>query len=587
MKLSPLLEQLLRKHKLVGNPVKEVTPEEETKEKIYQKLKENRFFRDIEECELNGISLCYDELVEYAIEDTSNEKSTAEEEVEYIKESLQGVFREVLDSFYLAEKDGKYYLHIKYTEEPSPLILGPHATAKKSSNTSEEISKFKALWNDKVEYRKFDNGDIRVCASLNAQIQDTVRYEMLSKIFDIKTVPEQSNKNKRSKRKGRILTPTIALDTVTHKYNGINKKKSHESINKSLEAMRSSFPVSILESIYTGSYSRQTRAIPDQRAQIYLKIGRGHLWPEDNGELSDASITALNGILGKFLEKHSKIEGITEENTLYTSLFGENFEFIFDVQKEMRWHKEKYYLMNFRIEYERFFQEISIKQKIFPKLCALVKTLLYSHGIYPHYIGDEAVEILCYRTGYKANTLAGGLRSVISTQYSHGYTLDIRRGKNKIRSKNIGKIEITHQDGIYTIDLPEEKIFSKINNIFRRSLLVLENIPGITSNNEISSAFKEIFIPNIQDISFSLSRVQMKGYEEISHYSGKLGGSLGKIMNESHCKNVLLNMGSIPYFCRSGVIHVSVNNRDQLSLIVGASVLLTGMKYINMRGHQI
>ncbi|KAI5132810.1 uncharacterized protein NESG_02243 [Nematocida ausubeli] len=588
MKPSPLLEKLLRKHKLVGSPLREIAIENETNESVYAKLKENPFFKDIEECEAKGIYLCYDELVEYSMPTSQNIDATShEEEIKYMERELKAIFRDVLNSFYLAKKDDKYYLHIKYNEEPSSLVIGPPAITKKQPGSSEEIERFREIWNNKVEYRKFQSGEIRLCSSLNTTAQDTVRHKMLSMIFHIKTLPENPAKAEDGKRRGRILTPTVALDSVTIKYIELNKKKSHDSIIKSLDIIRESFPVSLLDSIYTGSYNRGTRAIAEDRSQIYLRVGRGHLWPEKDECLSDASITALNGILGKALERRNKIEGITPDNTLFSSVFGESFEFIFDVPMEMVWHQDKYYLMNFRIQYERFFMEIALAQKVFPKLCALVKTLLHAHGIYPHYIGSKAVEILCYRTGYKANTLAGGLRAVLSTQYSYGYTLDIRPGKNKIRAKSTGNIEVTHRDGVYTINLPNERMFNKINQVFKKALLIMESIPGVTSTHEISSSFKEMFIPSVQDISFSLSPTQMKGYEEVSHYSSALGGSSNKAADEVHISKILHSMGCIPYFCRSGVIHVSVDEMDSLDMIVGASLLLTGMRYINLRGHQI
>lgn len=584
MKLSSVLEQLLKRHKLIGVPLKPYDIPEETKESLYSVLKTDLFFEHIEEYEYKGVSLCYDELIEYTVNKHSDRFKTAHEEIKYMGTYLKSTFRDILHSFYISKYQDKYYLHIKYTREPSTLLIGPEVPREKTPESTAEIEEFKKIWADAVEYRKFPDGKVKVCVSFKPSANDTMRYEMLSKIFRIVTEPETKYSKKDAKKRiARILTPTIPHTTVETGYTELNKKQSNDLINKALESIRDSFPVTLLEAVYTGSYNRKTRAVQNV-SQIYLKVGRGHIWPTDNPRLSNATVTALNGVLGKSLEKYEKVQGISPDNTLQSTIFGETFEFIFDVEGEQKMHLEKYYLMNFRVEYERFFQEISSKQKVFPKLCALIKNLLHAHGLYPNHISDKPIEILCYRTGYTANTLAGGLRAVVSTKYTHGYTLDIRRGKCKIRSKHqaTGTIEVTHRAGMYTIELPGEDIFNEINRIFKRTLQILESIPGITSSREVSSIFKEVFIPSTEKIAFSLSRVQLQGYEEISHYNKDLGGSsCGS--DEKHCYSVLVGIECIPYFCRSGVLHVQVKNLEILKLAVGVSVLLTGMKYIKVR----
>ncbi|KAH9386082.1 uncharacterized protein NEMAJ01_0978 [Nematocida major] len=597
MKPCSLLLQTLQKHKLLGEPLREFKVKEETKECVYAALKTELFFQNIEECESRGVLMCYDELVEYSLPAVSSEIKISDEEIYYMEKTLKSVFRHALHSFYLAKSGDKLYLHIKYAEEPSTLIVGPVVQSGKTAETDTEAAEFMGLWEGLIEHRMFEDGKIRVCAHFKDCKPDTMRYEMLCRIFSIKTQESKKAASKKAasekaasekagcKRPARILTPTIALESVDLGYQGSNRKKSHLSINSSLDAIRESFPVTIIESVYTGPYSRMTRAIAEQRSQVYLKVGRGHIWPKHDARLSDASITALNGVLGKSLERHTTIEGISKDNTVYSTLFGERFEFIFDVEGEQSIHPEKYHLMNFRVEYERFFQEASSRQKGFPRLCALVKNLLHAHGLYPHYISDVAVEIFCYRTGYSANTLSGGLRAVMSTQYSYGYALDIRRGKCKIRPKKTGKIEITHSAGAYTIDLPPESMHNEMNQIFKSSLQMTENIPGITESREVSSVFRGLFVPSTNGVAFSLSSVPLRDYTEIAHYTAHLGGAHTRT-DEAHCFSTLIDMGCTPYFCRSGILHVRMSDQSSAKLAIGAAVLLTGMKYIKVRTHE-
>lgn len=577
MKLSPVLSQLLKKHKLVGAPAKAIEPEEETKESVYKALAKNVFFEEIEECENRGILLAYDELIEYAAQEMKG--SSYAEESDYIENQLKIIFRENFHSSYLSVYRDRYYLYIKYREEPDSIIIGPEKHQTKKSKESKEYEIFREMWKNRTEYRKFADGKIRICASFQNCKPDTAKYEIISKIFQIEITKDQTKDQ--TERKGRILTPPLPVSILDKLFEESNSKKSNDLISKTLETVRSHFPVTLLEYTYTGSYRRKTKAQAQKRTQIYLKVGRGHIWPKDNKELSDASITALNAVLGKSLEGKARNQGVSKDNTLYCNIFGEEVEFIFDVEGERKIHPEKYRLSDLRTSYECFFQEITEKNKIFPKLCSLIKNLLYSHGIYPHYITDKAVEILCYRTGYTARTLGGGLRAVVSTQYARGYAIDIRRGKHKIRAKQTGKIEITHRTGTFDIDLPDEKLFTKINQIFMNSLKIIENTAEVSTEHGAFYAYSQIFTPSLEGITFSLSRVPVQGYKEVSHYSKVLGGTKGS--NESACFSSLQDIGCRPYFCKGKTLHVEVEKEESTKMAVGIAVLLTGMKFIKTR----
>lgn len=560
MKLSSVLVQLLRKHKLIGTPVKKIEIEEETKESVYKEISKIKFFEEIEEYEKRGILLAYDELIEYR----------TEIEVEEIEKQLKLLLREYLHSFYLSKHNDKYYLYIRYTEEPDNILIGPIKSPEKKMKEEEEA--FKSIWKERVEYRKFLDGKIRICASFK-ESKIGAKYEILRKLFKIETVEE--------KGEARILSLAIPTTAVENSYEENNRRKSSDLIDRALETVKTGFPVTILQWTYTGAYNRMTRGAVENRTQIYLKVGRGHIWPKDNRELSDGSVTALNGVLSKSLEKTARIKGLSKDNTVYASAYGEEIEFIFDVEGEQKMHREKYELMDARIAYEIFFRDITQKNKTFPKICSVVKDLLFSHGIYPNYITDKSVEILCYRTGYTANTLSGGLKGVLSTQYTRGYTIDIRKGKYKIRPKDTGKIEIVHKTGIFSIKLPEKEIFNRMNRIFNHALRIIENNPGLSVETGVSEVYRELFKPTIEGIWFSLSRVPVKGYTEIVHYSKEIGGT-GEAENKEILSS-LIRLGCKPYFCRSGIVHVEIEKEENSKIAIGAAILLTGMKYIKIR----
>lgn len=567
------LLSLLAKHKIIGNPITLEGEEPSTKEEAILQLEKSDFFRDIRKCEALGVCIGYDEFVKYSTVINTNPK----EENKEIEHLLRVILQDSLHSYYLTVSENNYYLYIRYTQMIHEKIrAGPLLTAAKKK--TEEVIEYKKLWGDKTEYRKFANGQIRICVSLEAIAEHSIPYFILSRIFSLRAEGGVIESNM-AKRKGVLLNPVISIESFMHSYNSLNKLFRMDYLKKMIDNIREIVPIKIQGAYFTSSMYRGTRAYSGGRSPVYLCLGKGHRWPVEDKDLFTSAIIALNGVLGKIIEQKHTVEGLSEAHTLYATVRGEDLEFIFDIEEEYSMNIEKYNLMRFRIAYEDFFSEIVAEQKLFPKICVQVKYFLHAHGLYPHHLTDKAVELLCFRTAYKANTISAGFRAAISTQYSYGYTIDIRKGKVKMKPKESGKISVTHSSGCFSLDLPEKKVFDRMNKLFLSALSVLEKNSGIDKNMLPTNVFQGIFSPSMGDADFSLSNTPYQGYTEIDHYNQSLGGCTGAD-SFSQCFSFLNSINCISYFCKAGRLFVSVPSKENIPLAVGASIMLTGMKYI-------
>ncbi|KAI5171971.1 hypothetical protein NEFER03_1236 [Nematocida sp. LUAm3] len=584
MKISEAVKALLQKHKIVGDPCRNIEvdqclPPTST-------LKAIKFFEKIEECEHIGVLLGYDELVEY-----TGGLSSSEEEEKEIEKLLRSVYGERLHSFFLGRIKSKYYLHLRYTRNIiyEKIINGPEIIGNIETKEGKE---FKTLWNDKVEYRRFDDGKIRICASFLSLPLHAMPFVLLSMIFMVKlengsiSYGKISTSSAGPARVARLFNPGIALEEFESKYLSLNRIDGTDKIRKVIDAIRESLPIKVNDALYTGSLFRKTRAIGDTHSVIYLRIGSGHRWPVEDSELFSSAITALNGVLGNTLQKAHAVEGISSGGSLFARIRNEPVEFIFEIEEEMPINAEKYSLMRFRLSYERFFKGIACRNDIFPQICMQIKQILHAHGLYPYYIGDKVVELLCFRTAINCSTLASGIKSVLSTEYTYGYTMDIRKTPIKMRPKTSGKIQISHESGIFSISLPSAEVFAHMNSVFRQANLILEKRCGVQENFIVSDLFKKIFIPNGKLASFSLSNLPLKDYTEIAHYQSSLGGC-SKSSSFKKCFETLHSLGCIAYFCSSGRIFVYVPTSSLIPQIIGVAVLLSGMKYIRTSAEKL
>ncbi|OAG29934.1 hypothetical protein NEDG_01481 [Nematocida displodere] len=570
--MSEQLLKLLKKHKLVGLPAKPLDITSEEKDVVVRALKEEAFFRNIEECEKVGTYVGYDEIVDYALPT----RHTPEKESAEVASLLLRVFGPTLDSFYLGVHGERGYLHLRYSGLIEKLIIGPVETP---GEESELTKRFQFLWGKRVEHRRFEDGKIRICANWKEMPLHAMPYVLLSKIFSIAADNGRVPGGQKNRR-GRLVSPVIALEPFFKTYALYNRPGADEPIRKALDRAGAGLPVKVLSAVFTGSAARKTRILEGDRAIVYLNLGAGYRWPVENTELFGAAVTALNGILGKSMHTHTlRVEGLSKSNTLYAQHNDEKVELVFNIEEEAALIPQKYSLMHFRLEYQKFFNDITQNNKVFAEICVLIKQLLFAHGFYPFYLGDIAVELLCFRTAYGAKTLSGGLKAVVSTQYSRGYQVDIRRGKHRVRAKADGKINIVHTSGMFSIDLPEGVVFDRVNQMFRMATACLDSQPGINIDYSLSPAFKHIFVPDAAGTSFSLSTVPYQGYTEISHHSAELGGNAAQKDTE-YCFAALREIGCFPYFCSSGRLLVQVENEALKDLAVGMTVLLTGMKYI-------
>jgi len=571
------LEQVLRKHKIIGCPIGEhesALQKKQRKEEVFKQLKGSRFFRDIEECEKKGVLVGYDEVIEYKNKNSVTEREEAEE----IERLLTSCLSEDLDSFYLCKSNGKLYLHVKYAAEMKKIRVGPVSA---SNGETEEEREFKAMWKERTEHRRFEDGKIRVCASFLEQPRHAIPYLVLSRIFRLKVSGGVAGPEG-VPRTGKLLGPTFSLENQSDTYRACNRPEAGEFLRKKIDGIKETFPVKILGALHTGSIARKTRASVERRSQVYLRLAQRYEWPVDAPEMFENAVIALNGVLGKYLTgSGTKIEGISKDQTLYAEISGEKIEFIFDIEEETKLNPQKYNTMRLRVEYDRYFRDTLRENKALAETCSLVKELLLANGIYPHYVGDKTVEILCVRTAANCKTVGGGFKSAISTQYSYGYHLDTRKDKRKIRAQNNGKMTIVHDLGAVEYDLPSRETFSRMNEIFRRSTALVEGSPGIDMNYVVTPVFKRLFVAESGGASFILSRVPGREYEEISRAKRDLSGN-ARASDPEYCFLALKNVGCNAYFCGNHRLQVEVCPGGNVALAVGISVLHTGMRYIKI-----
>ncbi|KAI5179567.1 hypothetical protein NEOKW01_0030 [Nematocida sp. AWRm80] len=573
--MDSYIENILSKNRIIGVPVREIVKEGVGQKEALKELAKERFFEGIEECERTGVLLGYDECIVYEIRGQEEAKRKEEEEKE-IKQLLKSILGTEMHSCFLTYKEKKFYLYLKYTGSLSKLRIGPLIT----NESTEEIERFKKLWGEEVEHRRFQDGKIRICRSFLTQPEHAMSYILLSKAVQLRTTKGYYGSNELI-RKGRLLSPVLQLEYNTKEYQKINNPSAQERLREILDGIASTFPVRILGVIFTGASNRQTQTLIETRTSVYIRLGRGQKWPTHDSDLFNCAITALNCVLGKALKEGGSVEGITKESSIYCQVYKEKFELLFDISEEVQLRPGKYALMHARQEYDGFFKEQSIKNPVLPMVCSLVKSLLYSHGLYPYHIHDKPIEILCYKACANIRTLPGAFKQVISTWYCRGYIIDIRRNKLKIRAKNTGKIELIHSGGSLDIPLPEEKVFEKMNQIFKHASSILEQSYGVDENLLVSDAFKGIFVPSLAGISFSLSRVPYKEYLEITHNTKENDGNTTSCASEQ-CFKTLTHLGCIPFFCKSGKVLVSVPDPKKLDLAIGIAILLTGMKSIRI-----
>ncbi|KAI5185734.1 hypothetical protein NEHOM01_1026 [Nematocida homosporus] len=569
------LTLLLRKHKIIGTPTTPITLKENTRTEAINQLQNHQFFNQLRECEEMGISLGYDDVIEY----TSDLSLSPTEEEKELGSLLQLTCQNMLHSFFLCQQGSHFYLHLKYTDSlADKIITGPVVTSKKDTP---ESKRFKDIWGDQVEHRRFEDGKIRVCVSFLPKALHNLPYLLLTRLFRLKTI-DGTIKHTTAKRSGRFLNPVFSVEEFDYRYATFNRPSTIESIHRTISRLTESNPIKIQEVSLTGGLSRGTKPAQMERCAVYLKVAPGHRWPVDDPELFSSALTALNGVLGKSLQSKSRVEGLTQHETLYAQLVGEDTEFIFDIEEEKPQNLSKYDLMNFRLAYERFFKAITRKHPIFPKTCVLMKQFLLAHGLYPYYFNDIAVEVLCLRSALHCTTLASGFKAVITTKYNHGYQINIRRGRWKFTPKPTGTLLFTHDAGLFTQALPPVDVFARCNDLFRQTTAIIEASPGLDINLIPTKTFQSIFVPCSAGTAFALSSTPAPDYTEINHYQKSLGGcqNTHNTSSSSQAFTTLRALGAFPYFCGTTKIFVYHHDSTTLPLVIGTAILLTGMQYI-------
>ncbi|KAI5188456.1 hypothetical protein NECID01_0087 [Nematocida sp. AWRm77] len=570
------LLELLRKHKLVGVPVEWTVSPEDTKAEVVQRLSQEKFFRKLEECEKRGVLLGYDGLVECTELWKEKTKQSVQEACARLGKQLEKVFQDELDSFYIGELNGKVYLHIKYRGRLSNLWVGPVVNL--SLRTQEEKT-FRALWEPEIEHRRFEDGKIRICASFLHHPSHAMPYVLLSRVVGMQAENGRISTDS-ALGLGRSLMPVIPTENTQNMYNAHNKPGGEEFIKQTFDRVKDSAPVSVLQNYITGSFSRKTRVCGNTQAQVYLKLDGTHKWPVEHTEMFANALTAMNSIFANVL-RHKKIEveGISPEGTLHVKFAGERAEMIFSIESEAKVNPQKYALMNFRIEYDKFFHQVSRENPVFPEICVLVKQLLFAHGLYPYHVSDKTVELLCLRTAVNCRTLEGGFKAVLSTQYAHGYSIDIRKGKTKVCARGNEQVSVTHELGVFSYLLPEKKVFAAMNAVFYKAAARIESFPGMNTSYALTPVFNNLFVPSMDHADFSLSRIPLKSYTEVDHYTTALGGCM-KTSSIQHCFSALKEQGCTAYFCGTEKLLVCVEDKEKVPLVLGMSLFLTGMRYV-------
>lgn len=572
-----------------------------------------RFFEDLARAEGRGTCLGYDEVVEYLLPGEMHR----EEEKKFIDAAMGKVFGRRAASWLVAFDGKKASLLIKYKSfedlydpiEVGPRINTSNAERARDAGSAEagDPEEFKKIWGRRVEHRKFGDSSIRVCASFEDVPRHAIPYVCLGRIFTLATGTGDiacdvdwrgiwgANAGAALERRASVKMPVFCLESVEKKYAQYNRAGADEAVRKRFMDASEQLPVKILDYRFAGPRNRRTRVGNEGADYLYAKVNRGYKWPVEEPRLMEYAVKSLLGILGKSMEKAGMVaRGICGKEKLLVQERDEQTSIVLEIEEEMGSNPRKYAETEFRKAFDRFMRGVAEEEPFFRMGCFVVKRFLKSHGIFPHYLGDEATEILCYKTSLHCRTPGSFFHSFIATSFQSGYTLDIRQGKGggKIQAcarlgapENRG-VRVVHDAGVKHLPLPEDLVIRRMNAQLRKAVGVAGLSACINSNYSIDRSFSQLHHPALRDYDYVLSSRKEENFVRVHHYPCDEGGHFEHPNVESRERegawvSRIRDMGSYVYYGGAGeYLMVKVKKGVPPRLIEGAAVMLSGLKYL-------
>jgi Nrap protein domain 3 len=569
--------------------------------------KYSSFFSGLPEHDGKGLVLGYDEEVRYTMPRGVKE----EEERQFIEMALQKVFRERMSSFLMGVRDRDVILLIKYRgyeEVYCESEVGPQVNVNnieyRGDASAEELVWFKALWGEKVEYRKFVDSSIRACVSFKNIPRHAVPLVLLGKIFTLVCANGQIGSNtdwsvlgaeKRLcvQRSARVSMPVFSIEETEKTYYRHNRKGAGDEVRRAFGGANETLAVRMLEYTLAGERSRGSRADSAGTDYLLAKVGRGYKWPVEDEQMMECAVKSLLCLVGKAMEKQRmKVCGVYGKENLLVEDRDGNTSVVLMVDEERESKKEKYAELGFKKDFDLFIKSVCEENAFFPLGCAAVKRFLKSHGIYPHYLCGEAVEILCYRASRGCKTPGSFFRFFLLGAVRERYLLDIRPGRHQGRVEASAEKEeergiwVLHLSGTKKIPLPEDLVLRRANVHFKKVLEVLGKSPGINTNYTLDSILMRMHRPAQADYDYVLSHKSGAEFLRVVHDRADDGGYSENVVVErrSHEEawvHTLRSLGAYVYYGGgTEPLMVKAKKGADLRLIENVSMLLSGMKYL-------